>query len=109
MSNKILEVEQVLQDLRTAAKAINKAADSLCRLYADNTIIDHEAETTPEPPKPKALKLEDVRPVLAELSRNGHTEAVRKLLERFGASKLSAVDPSQYVALLAEAEAIGNG
>jgi len=108
MSNKVLELEQVLKDIRTAAKAINKAADSLCKFYADNT-IDHEAEAPPEPPKPKALKLEDVRPVLAELSRNGHTEAVRKLLEKFGASKLSTVDPSQYATLLAEAEAIGNG
>jgi hypothetical protein len=109
MSNKILEVEQVLQGLRAAAKAINQAADSLCRLYADNTIIDHEAEIPPEPPKPKALKLEDVRLVLAELSRNGHTEAVRQLLEKFGASKLSAVDPAKYADLLAEAEGIGNG
>ena len=39
------------------------------------------------------LKLEDVRAVLAEKSRAGHTAAIRTLLQKYSASKLSAVDP----------------
>ena len=51
----------------------------------------------------------DVRAVLAEKSRGGHTAEVRTLLQKYGASKLSAVDPANYEALLKDAEVIGNG
>jgi hypothetical protein len=61
-----------------------------------------------ENPKPE-LKLEDVRAVLAEKSRAGHTAEVRDLLQKYGAEKLSAVDPANYEALLKDAEVIGNG
>ncbi|HBT65522.1 MAG TPA: DNA ligase, partial [Ruminococcaceae bacterium] len=33
----------------------------------------------------------------------------RELLEKHGANKLSEIDPSEYPALLAEAEVLGNG
>ena len=64
--------------------------------------------TTEEELKPE-IKLEDVRAVLAEKSRAGHTAEVRTLLQKYGASKLSAVDPANYEALLKDAEVIGNG
>ena len=46
---------------------------------------------------------------LANLSRSGHTAEVRALLQKYGAAKLSAVDPANYEALLKEAEVIANG
>ena len=55
------------------------------------------------------IKLEDVRAVLAEKSRAGHTADVRALLQKYGAEKLSAVDPANYEALMKDAEVIGNG
>jgi hypothetical protein len=55
------------------------------------------------------LKLEDVRSVLAGKSRAGHTAEVRDLLQKYGATKLSAIDPANYEALMKDAEAIGNG
>ena len=54
----------------------------------------------------KEYTLEDVRAVLAEKSRNGHTEAVKELIAKYGADRLSAIDPSKYAALMAEAEGI---
>lgn len=62
----------------------------------------------PEAPAEKPLTLEEVRAVLAEKSRAGHTAEIRELLKRHGADRLSAVDPSGYRALLAEAEVIGH-
>lgn len=59
-----------------------------------------EAKSVPK----KELKLEDVRKVLAEKSRAGHTAEIRELLHKYGASKLSAVDPANYEALLQDAE-----
>ena len=55
-----------------------------------------------------AYTLEDVRAVLAEKSRAGHTEAIKALLNKYGAERLSAVDPASYEALMADAEVIGN-
>ena len=62
-------------------------------------------ETEPEPVQP-TITLEEVRAVLAEKSAAGHTDEVRKLLQDFGAAKLSAVDPKDYAALKAKAEVL---
>ena len=53
-------------------------------------------------------KLEDVRKVLAEISRSGKTAEMKALLERFGATKLADIAPEKYSALLAAAEEISN-
>ena len=57
----------------------------------------------------KTISLEDVRRVLAELSRDGFTTEVRKLLQKNGANKLSEVESSKYEQLLKEAGEIRNG
>lgn len=54
----------------------------------------------------KAITLEEVRTVLANLSRNGKTKEVKELLQKYGAEKLSAIKPEDYEALLHDAEAI---
>ena len=67
------------------------------------------AKALPEPEEPtKELTLTDVRAALAEKSRLGYTEEVKALITKYGAEKLSDVDPKDYAALLAEAEVIGN-
>lgn len=55
-----------------------------------------------------AVTLEDVRSVLSRKSCRGYTDAVKALIQRFGADRLSDVSPDHYEALLREAEAIGN-
>lgn len=107
--SKMAEMAQTIEELRTAAASINAAADWLYQQFSsdDNKTQATEAPTT-EKPKPQ-LKLEDVRAVLAEKSRAGHTAEVRALLKKHGADKLSEIDPSKYEALLQDAEVIGNG
>ena len=46
--------------------------------------------------------------MLADKSRAGHTVAVRELLQKYGAAKLSQVDPKHYEALMKDAEVIVN-
>ena len=65
-----------------------------------------EAKAAKQEPEEKPLTLEEVRAVLAEKSRSGHTEEVRELLAKHGADKLSEIDPAEYAALLAEAEVL---
>ena len=57
--------------------------------------------------KTEAPTIEEVRAVLAKLSVAGHSAAVKSLIAKFGANKLSDIAPEQYAALLKEAERIG--
>ena len=65
-------------------------------------------EAAPSPEPEKALTLEEVRAILAEKSRDGFTAQIRDLLLKYGAKKLSEVDPASYKALVADAEVLGN-
>lgn len=51
----------------------------------------------------KPITLEEVRKVLAELSRDGFTANVRDLLNKHGASKLSEIPQGKYAELLDDA------
>ena len=119
----------VIGDLRSLADSLQAVADAA----ADSGAAEAEMTTTKEPeetgkagragktakntakkeakaakqePEEKPLTLEEVRAVLAEKSRSGHTEEVRELLAKHGADKLSEIDPAEYAALLAEAEVL---
>lgn len=52
----------------------------------------------------KTYEIEDVRKILADKSRLGHTAKIRKLLEKYGAKKLSEIDSSKYKDLVADVE-----
>ncbi len=65
-----------------------------------------DAKPAKQEPEEKPLTLEEVRAVLAEKSRSGHTEEVRALLNKHGADKLSEIDPVEYAVLLTEAEVL---
>ena len=54
-----------------------------------------------------APTLEEVRTVLAKLSVEGHSAAVKSLIAKFGVAKLSDLAPKHYAALLKEAKSIG--
>jgi hypothetical protein len=109
------KAKSLANDLSCAIATLQAIADELMTAYPDSDYDYHddepeqEAATIPEP-KPEqskpALKLDDVRPVLAEKSRNGFTPQVKALLTKYGVSKLSQLDPAHYEALLKEAEGI---
>lgn len=127
--SKIKLLLDVIGDLRSLADSLQAVADAV----ADNGTAEEELTTTKEPeetgkagktgkaakntakkdakaakqePEEKPLTLEEVRAVLAEKSRFGHTEEVRGLLAKHGADKLSEIAPAEYPMLLAEAEVL---
>ena len=61
------------------------------------------SEKVPET-QTKPVSLEQVRAVLADKSQQGLTAEVRTLLEKYGAPKLSQIDPAHFAALLTDAE-----
>ena len=103
---KMKDMAMTIEELRNAAAAITEAANYLAQLASgDNT---EESPKKKAPVQKPALTLEQVRAVLAEKSRAGYTANVRELLQKYGASKLSQVDPTNYEALLRDAEVLGD-
>lgn len=101
--SKMSDMAITIEELRNAAAAINEAANWLAEQFS-GTFKEAPAKEEKRP----ELKLEDVRAVLAEKSRAGHTAAIRTILQKYGASKLSGVDPKHYEALLKDVEVLDN-
>lgn len=99
------DIAQTIEELRSAAAAISDAADWLTKMFSGEV----QSEDAPASPPESGLTLEQVRAVLADKSRQGHTAEIRALLQKYGASKLSQIDPAHYRALLAEAEELADG
>ena len=104
--SKMNDMDITIEELRNAAAAINEAANWLAAQFSSDADATSVAEAKTE--KKPELTLEDIRAVLAEKSRMGHTAAIRTLLQKYGASKLSGVDPKHYEALLKNAEVLDN-
>lgn len=113
----------VIADMRSLADSLQAVADAMTQTEHADTPEENTGEkpkkaggkkaakealeTSPPPaPEEKLLTLEEVRMVLAEKSRAGHTAEVRALLAKHGAEKLSDIDPVRYPALLADAEVL---
>lgn len=101
--SKIKLLLDVVEDLRSLADSVQAVADAM--MQSDAPAPAAEPEHTEPPAAPaKKVTLEDVRAVLAEKSHDGLTAEVRGLLQKYGAQKLSGVDPKHYPALLKDAE-----
>ena len=101
---------QIVATIHRIGEDIIALADYLAA-YVKEEQISAEEVVQPlkeEAPKAPAIKLEDVRTVLAEISRSGKTAQMKELLSQFGASKLSDVKPEDYPALLAAAKEVKN-
>ena len=101
----------VIEDIRSLADSLQAMATALDQSDPEDAAAPAPApETPPAPadPPPKAITLEEVRAVLAEKSHDGYTDQVRGLLQKYGAEKLSGVDPKHYAALLKDAEVLGH-
>lgn len=93
--------------LREVAEALNNTARLLTELAEIATSASNEnANAETEEIIIPFATLEDVRKVLMEKSRDGHTAEVKEILKKYGADKLSAVEPKDYDAILKEAEVL---
>ena len=113
----------VIADMRSLADSLQAVADAMTQTDSVDAPVENTGEkpkkaggkkaaketaeiTHPPAPEEKTLTLEEVRMVLAEKSRAGHTAEVRALLIKHGAEKLSDIDPARYPSLLADAEVL---
>ena len=101
--SKMSEMSATIEELRRCAAVISDAANWLAEQFSGD-----EAPEAPTPVKEPPLTLEAVRAVLANKSRAGYTAQIRSLLQKYGADKLSGVDPVNYKALLADVEGLND-
>lgn len=101
--SKMSEMAATIEDLRSAAAAINEAANWLEEQFSVDEPVPEETVSA-EP----VLTLESVRAVLADKSRAGFTAQIRSLLQKYGANKLSEIDPTRYGGLLADVEGLND-
>ena len=105
--SKVKLLLNVVSDMRSLADSIQAVAD----VMAGNEPVETEEPTTitKQPgPKKKKITLEEVRAKLAEKSQAGLTAGVREIIQKYGATKLSEVNPKHYADMLTDVEVLGN-
>ncbi len=88
---------EIKEDAENLASSIGVL---LTALESDEELLKEEKVKQEE----KTYEIEDVRKILADKSRLGHTAKIRELLEKYGAKKLSEIEPSNYKDLVADVE-----
>ena len=94
------------EKLMKVAKLLSELASVVNELAAEEEKEVGVAPVIAE--KPKAPTLEDVRTVLAEISRSGKTAEMKALLGKYGATRLSEVKAEDYQSLLSAAKELQN-
>ena len=117
---KMSELASELAELKHCGEVLISISETLTEMFsaADDTQVSSnpnpvketelEREAPPAATEVKQSTLVDVRKVMTEKSRSGHTGEIKALLGKYGTGNLSGLDPKYYAAILAEAEAIGN-
>ena len=118
---KVSELSMLVDELKKCGETLIGISEGLADMFsgtaeekkpakkvAPKKKTAEEPKPEPQPKEEKQLSLEDVRAVCADKSRKGFTAEVKAILTKHGADKLSEVDPTEYKALLAEVEVLGN-
>lgn len=98
--DKMSELDVQIKELRAYGEAIIGIADALVKMFSSEELPTDEK---------KPLTLEEVRHQMSVIAQSGFSSEIKKLITKYGAKKLSDIDPSQYESLLKEAEVIANG
>ena len=105
--SKTSELDLAIKELHTVAVHLINIANSLTAIFSQPAESNIPGTSKQEKPKSEPpLTLEKLRGILADKSRNGFTDAVRALLEKYGGSKLSEISPDRYAELLKDAEGL---
>ena len=101
--SKMAELDAAVAELHKCGETLIGVSETLKGLFSESEECQVDAQPQPAA---KNLILEDVRAVLAQKSVEGHTTEVQALIRKYGADKLSQVDPVRYANLLREAEVL---
>jgi hypothetical protein len=105
--SKIKLALDVVSDLKSLAESIETLvsameANEVAPINEEPTKKKSKAKVKAEEPEEKQPTLEEVRAAMADKSRDGHREAVKAIITKYGANNLSSLDPKHYAAALKE-------
>lgn len=113
--SRIKLVLEVVENMRSLASSIeylvqamegNKHAiepnEKAQPVKAEGKAGSPEVPVTEAAPKKTITTLEEVRALMAAKNREGHREAVKAILNKYGAQKLTSLDPSYYKQVMQE-------
>ena len=90
-----------------AGEETKAETEKFVEIYTPPELEEPPAQETKTSAEPAAVTLDAVKAVLVEKSRMGFKAEVKALVKKYGADKISALQESQYAAVLKEAEQIG--
>ena len=88
--------EEALREISENLIALSKAITEFMEIQPEEEVAESQ------------IKIEDVRKVLAEISKQGKTREMKALLSKYGAKRLSDVNPKDYAEILTAAKEIVN-
>jgi hypothetical protein len=114
--SKTSDLSLTLDEMRKCGETLIGISDSLREIFSSTDQEEAKPEESKQPIKKNAankemskpISFEELRAVMARKTRvsKANTDAIRELLKKHGAGKLSEVKPEEYAALLKEAEVI---
>lgn len=114
--SKMSDLSLTLDEMRKCGETLIGISDSLREIFSNTDQEEAKSEDNKQPIKenaankeePKQISFEELRAVMARKTRvsKANTDAIRELLKKHGAVKLSEVKPEEYTAILKEAEVI---
>ena len=98
---------QVTEDVQSLADSLRELVEAM-RSGEPEQVESVKSQPKKEPVEPEVKQpaLEEVRGLLSRKSQEGKSSEVKALIEKFGASRLSEIQPENYLALMAEAEGL---
>ncbi len=97
---------KLLLDVVTDLNNLAESIQTIAKVLASNeeSPRTREKASVKKAETKKEISLEEVRTLLAQKSQLGFTVDIKKLLEEYGATKLSEIDAKDYEALMKDAE-----
>lgn len=102
--SKMSELDAAVSELRRCGEALIALSTSLREIFGEP--VEEAEKTEPTEPEKPVVTLEQVRSILSEKSAAGRRAEVQALIQKYGATKLSAISPDDYASLLVDAEVL---
>ena len=106
--SKMSDLDLTLNELKECGEKLIAVSDSLRKLFSEPEQKSEPEKLEPKADPPKQISFEELREKMAKKTRvcKANTDAIRDLLTKFGAHRLSELKPEQYAEFLKEAEVI---
>lgn len=109
MSEELLKIAEGLSLIADGVRSLAEKEYPLTSQYKKEGTQKNEAQVKEQKKKAAAnqtISIEEVRAVMAEKSQDGKTQQVKALIQKYGADKLSGVQPEHYENLLKDAKSL---